>query len=457
MVSPKADYNFKLTILLAIFILNACTPQPTPPSPYIQPTINPNNVQLLAKAPPSNPIWTPEELLTLRDLWLGSLPPPPPDPSNAVAGDPRAAALGHRLFFDERLSANNQVACATCHRPDLNFTDGFPRSFGTRLTRRNALTIVGAAYSPWLLWDGHKDSLWAQAIEPLEHPDEQGYTRLHAIHLIDQEESYRAAYEAIFGPLPDLSDFGRFPDSGGPVELTGYRANWERMTPADQATATHIYVNLGKALAAYERLIPPGPAPYDRYVQAILESDLETMEQTLEPEAVAGLRLFIGPAGCIRCHHGPLFTDHQFHNTGLPLVEDLPPDEGRAGGLARALADEFNCLGPYSDVDEAYCIITASKAANREALVYQFKTPTLRNVAQTGPYMHTGLLATLGEVLAHYNQAPAAPLGQTELKPLHLSGAELDQLESFLRSLSGPLAAPPELLDPPASDPSGLK
>ncbi|MFC1975449.1 cytochrome-c peroxidase [Chloroflexota bacterium] len=427
-----------------------CGSAPDVPDYYAPQVVTPDRGQILAVTPLPNADWTPAEIAMLTDLWLGSLPAVPPSPSNAVADNPQAAALGHKLFFDARLSANNQVACTTCHRPDLIFTDGFPVSFGTRTTKRNAPTLIGAAYSPWLLWDGHKDSLWAQALEPIEHPDEQGSTRLHAAHLIQQDKAYRTRYEAVFGPLPpELADFDRFPDSGGPVQHAGYRANWESMTLADQAIVTQIYVNLGQAIAAYERLILPGRSRFDTYVQAVLERNVEMAKNTLSPDEVAGLRLFIGQSNCIRCHSGPLFTDNNFHNNGVPMAEGLPPDDGRATGGQRVLTDEFNCLGPYSDAEQTECIPLNTAQAGAVEVVYAFRPPTLRNVAETAPYMHAGQIETLREVLEHYNQAPPAPMGQTEVQPLNLSETELDQLEAFLRSLSAPLASPPELLKTP--------
>lgn len=437
-------------LLLLITIASACSSGRDSPDYYAPQTIIPNRTEILAATPPLDTGWTPAEIAILTDLWLGSLPPVPASPSNSVADQPQAAALGHKLFFDARLSANNQVSCATCHRPDLMFTDGFPVSFGTRTTQRNAPTLMGTAYSLWLLWDGHKDSLWAQALEPIEHPDKQGSTRLHAAHLIYQDEAYRAMYETVFGPLPsELANFDRFLDSGGPVEDAGYRANWDSMTSTDQATITQIYANLGKAIAAYERLIVPGPARFDAYVQALLTENTQQMETTLSSDEVAGLRLFIGKGNCIRCHSGPLFTDNSFHTNGVPLADNAPPDEGRATGIRRVLTDEFNCLSRYSEAKVTDCGHLNPASANETNLIYAFKPPTLRNVAETAPYMHAGQLDTLSQVLDHYNQAPPAPLGQSELQPLNLSTTELAQLEAFLRSLSAPPASPPELLEPP--------
>ena len=104
------------------------------------------------------PEWTTEQVATLRSLWIGSLPPLPPDPSNAVADDPGALALGQRLFFEVRLSVNGNVACASCHQPALLFQDGRPLAQGVGTTTRKTMAIAGTAYSPWLFWDGRKDS-----------------------------------------------------------------------------------------------------------------------------------------------------------------------------------------------------------------------------------------------------------------------------------------------------------
>ena len=384
--------------------------------------------------------WSQEEVATLRGLWLGSLPPLAPDPSNKVADDERAAALGQQLFFDTRLSSNGKVACASCHLPAQEFQDGRPLGQGVGTTARRTMPIAGTAYSPWLFWDGRKDSQWAQALGPLESAVEHGGSRTQYAHLIDQR--YRAAYEAIFGALPELSDPARFPAAAGPVADPAARAAWERMAPADREIVTRIYANLGKAIAAYERKIMPGPSRFDRYVEALLSGDRATMRDALSQNEVAGLRLFVGKAGCINCHNGPLFTNNDFHNTGVPAAPGLPEDTGRAQGVRQVLADEFNCLSAYSDAAPEDCGELRFAKTDDHALERQFKPPSLRNVAERAPYMHAGQFATLREVLEHYNRAPAAPAGHSELKPLGLSEQELSQLEAFLRSLSGEVQAP---------------
>lgn len=391
--------------------------------------------------------WSEAEVVTLRGLWIGSLPALPPDPSNVYADNPQAARFGQQLFFDTRFSSNGEVACATCHKPELMFTDGLPLAQGVGTTTRKTMTIIGTAYSPWLFWDGRKDSQWAQALGPMESAVEHGGTRAQYAHLIDQ--FYRDEYESIFGPLPDFSNPERFPASAGPVDDPAARAAWDAMTQADRDAVTQVYVNMGKAIAAYERLIQPAPSRFDQYVEALLNNDKQAMQAALTADEVAGLRLFIGRAQCISCHNGPLFTNNEFHNTGVPTAQGLALDDGRASGVIKVLNDEFNCLSRWSDAGENDCAELRFVTSTGEQLEAAFKTPTLRNVAETAPYMHAGQYATLEDVLAHYNHPPVAPVGHSELNPLGLTQREMEQIIAFLKSLSGGVNAPQALLQAP--------
>lgn len=378
--------------------------------------------------------WSEEELTTLRGLWIGSLPALPADPSNQYADDPRAAQFGQKLFYDPRFSSNGAVACATCHLPDQLFQDGIMLSRGVGVTNRRAMTVVGTAYSPWLFWDGRKDSQWAQALGPMENPVEHGGNRTLYAHFI--AEFYAEEYAALFGPLPDLSNL---PREAGPVADSEAAENWESMSPADREAVTRVYVNMGKSIAAYERLLVPGGSRFDQYVEAVLNNDYESANETLTPDETAGLKLFIGEASCTNCHNGPLFTNNDFHNTGVPAAKELPEDIGRSKGVQDVLADEFNCLSVYSDAQPEQCTELKFLVAEGHQLVRQFKPPSLRNVAERGPYMHAGQFATLEEVLNHYNRAPEAPAGHSELEPLDLSEKQIKQIIAFLKTLSGPL------------------
>src|SRR6476659_6422054 len=200
--------------------------------------------------------WAPEQLDELRSMSLAALEPLPRDPTNRVADDPRAADLGRRLFFDTRLSSNGRVACSTCHQADRGFQDGIALAIGVGTTARRTMPIAGMARSPFLFWDGRKDSLWAQALGPLESPVEHGGTRTQYAHLIDH--FYRSEYEALFGHLPDPSYLARLPATAGPVEDPIARAAWKAMTDADREAVTRVYANIGKVIAAYERKIIPG-------------------------------------------------------------------------------------------------------------------------------------------------------------------------------------------------------
>jgi cytochrome c peroxidase len=395
--------------------------------------------------------WTEADIDTLESLWLGSLPPLPPDPSNSVGDNPRAAELGQRIFFDTRFSADGSVACKTCHKPENLFTDSLPRAQAIGTTPRHTPTIAGTAYSPWFFWDGRRDSQWAQALTPMESAVEHGGTRTQYAHLVAEDETYRTAYESLFGLMPDLSDRERFPERAGPVDDPELRAAWEAMDLADQNIINQIYANIGKSIAAYERLILPGPSRFDTYVEALLDQDEARMAESLNPDEVAGLRLFIGRGNCIQCHNGPLLSNNGFHSIGVPDPPGQPPDIGRFAGAQLVIDNEFNCLSPYSDASPDTCLELRFMKQLGTELFAAFKVPSLRNVSETAPYMHAGQFATLEEVLAHYNQAPSGlgPTGHTDLKPLGFTQVELDQLQAFLRSLFGSLQGGAELLSPP--------
>lgn len=391
--------------------------------------------------------WTVEETRTLQSLWLGSLPPLPGETGNAVADDPRAQRLGRRLFFDPRLSANGRVSCATCHQPARRFADGVTLALGLAVGDFNTMSLVGAAYGPWFFWDGRKDSLWSQALSPLESPLEQGVARTSLARLVAGDPVYRERYSELFGPVPDLSDRHRFPGGAGPNEDPDSEAAWMNMTADDRETVTAVFANLGKAIAAYERLLLPAETEFDRYVKN-LDSPAPSVAGLTRRET-EGLRLFIGKAQCLNCHNGPLFTNHEFHNTGVLPPPGRLPDKGRVSGVEAVLNDPFNCLGTYNDPPERNCAELRFARTGAE-LSGARKTPSLRNLGGTGPFMHAGQMRTIAEVLDHYNRARPAILGHNEAKPLNLLPYELKRLEAFLLALDGPMAVAPEWLAPPA-------
>ncbi|MGE0812768.1 MAG: cytochrome-c peroxidase [Vicinamibacterales bacterium] len=397
---------------------------------------------IASAAASTSPAWTADQLAELRSLSLAELDPLPPDPTNHVADDPRAAALGARLFADTRLSANGRVACSTCHRPDRGFQDGTALGTGVGTTARRTMPIGGAAWAPFLFWDGRKDSLWAQALGPLESPVEHGGTRGQYAHAI--AESYRAEYEAVFGPVPDLAGV---PAVAGPTGSRAAVAAWAALTPAQQEDVTRVFVNIGKAVAAFERQVVFGASRFDAYVTAVTAG--RPGAGILSDEEIDGLRLFIGKAGCTQCHNGPLFTNFEFHNTGVPPRPGLPADSGRLAGTSSVVRDEFNCRSRWSDARDR-CDELRFMAAGEPTQERAYKVPSLRNVVERAPYMDAGQFASLREVLDHYNRAPRAAAGRSELRPLRLTATDLRRLEAFLGTLSGSVSVRGPALTGPA-------
>jgi cytochrome c peroxidase len=367
--------------------------------------------------------WTDDEVKTLTSLSIESLPPLPANPGNAVADDPMAAKFGQQLFFDPRMSANGGISCATCHQPVRRFTDGLQKGQAIATSKRNTPSIVGVAYSPWLYWDGRRDSLWSQALSPLEDPAEHGGNRLQITQLIASDPLYRATYESLFDEFPYLSD---------------------------QKSVNKVFANIGKSIAAYERLLQPGPSRFDTYVAAVLTGAEGAGQLIFSNDEIQGLQLFIGEAACTQCHNGPLFTNHEFHNTGVISFPGDVPDKGRVAGVREVLANEFNCAGAFSDDPERVCTELEYVRRGPE-LVGAMRTPSLRNLGSTAPFMHKGQLKTLGDVLQHYNDAPLAMIGHNEAEALQLSTRELHQLEAFLGTLDAPLATSDNWLAPPAT------
>jgi len=393
--------------------------------------------------------WNTLELATLGSMTIDNAKSLP-DLSNHVADNADAAALGQRLFFDKRFSANGQVACASCHKPELYFTDGLKTSQGVGTVNRNAPTIVGASFHNWFFHDGRADSLWSQALGPMEDRQEHGGSRTQYAHIIYNDPTYRKNYEKLFGKMPDLSDKKRFLDQAGPVKDKQLLTAWKAMSEKDRKAITLVYVNMGKAIAAYEGHLKPAASRFDNYVKAALENDQEQMGKTMTAEEVVGLKLFLGKANCTICHNGPLFTDLGFHNIATPPVNVKRYDYGRKKGVTFVKRSPFNCRGEYNDNKGKQCDELKYMEIHEEGTMAAFKTPSLRNVSKTAPYMHAGQYKTLSEVLKHYADPPSTKVGMSDLLPVELNEKELMQLEAFLLTLDSTIDADSALLSPPS-------
>jgi cytochrome c peroxidase len=405
----------------------------------------------------SQSLWSKAEIELLGSMSITKLGAMPKDPSNLVADNQQAAELGQKLFFDKRLSIDGSVACVTCHSSEKYFADDQARSEGIGMTDRKAPSIVGSGFYKWYFWDGRADSQWSQALGPLENANEHGGDRTQYARVVFNH--YKAEFEALFGQMPDLNDASRFPAQAGPVAAKQANAAWQLMYPTDRNAVTRVFVNMGKAIAAYERKLNPGHSRFDTFIETLLHPENDpSATETLNEQEIAGLRLFIGKAACVTCHNGALLTDQQFHNTGVPTAEDLKLDLGRGAGLQKLASSEFGCLSEYSDAKPEQC--NASNASTdaydvsseQKDMSGAFKTPSLRGASLHAPFMHAGQFRTLKQVLEHYNHAPAAPTGKSEIKALSLSILERQQIEAFLKSLEAPVNAEAKWLVDPFSN-----
>lgn len=376
-----------------------------------------------------------------RILSMSPLPALPEDPSNAVAADSRAARLGERLFFDRRLSASGDQSCASCHQPALGWTDGRPASDPGARFPRNAPSLWNTAYNRWFFWDGRADSAWAQALGPLEAEGELGSNRLRLLHLVRQEPALRAAYVDVFGPLPDgVDDPRRFPPDARPVPASPenrLQRAWAAMHEEDRHQANVVFTRLGKAIAAYERTLVVRDTALDRFVASLRDEGAAPAPSELSESSVRGLRLFVGRGQCTLCHGGPLLTDGEFHDLGIALTSGHRIDPARHRGVLELLESSFTRAGPYADAPSPGGPIHFLDQKTHQ--LGQFKTPSLRGVADTAPYMHDGRFATLEEVVRFYDKREgASPLGHptTLLQPLGLSEQEIADLVAFLESLT---------------------
>lgn len=377
-----------------------------------------------------------DELTTYqRSLLAGMHLPgaPPPDPTNAHADAPAAASFGQQLFADATLSPSGTVSCATCHDQALGMADGKRQAEGVGGARgdRNTPSVTLAAHARWQFWDGRADTLWAQALGPFENDREMASSRLFVAHRI--ASAYAGAYAAAFPehPLPDMTDTSRFPAAGRPGD-----AGWQAMTAADRDAVTRVFVDVGKAIAAFERTLRVQPNALDRYIGGDLGALSAAQKQ--------GLHVFFR-AGCPQCHWGPRLTDDAFHVIRFATGRvDGQADRGRHDAIAALLGSEFTAASRWSD-DTSAARSFLGLDPPPPSMLGAFKTPSLRGITQTGPYGHGGMIPTLAEIARQYGQRglphdDARAIGGTEpWVPTFDTGAQAD-LAALLEVFAGDLA-----------------
>src|SRR5438034_10414972 len=323
---------------------------------------------------------------------------PPDNPQT-----PEKIALGQKLFFDGRLSADGTVACASCHNPERAFTDGKPTSTGIhgRLGQRNAPTILNALYNKTQCWDGRAKTLEDQAALPIVNSIEMGQPNLNAaVARIATISEYQQAFNRVFGR-----------PASGP--------------------------DLLRAIASYERTLVSFNSAFDR----LIAGD----KNTIDDAAKRGWELFNTRGRCNKCHaltedkrDVTNFTDNDFHNIGIGIIRH------NVVALARQ-AEQLVNSGDAAAVDRA-ALQTDMSALGRflitkkESDIASFKTPGLRNVLVTGPYFHDGSQETLWDVIDHYHKGAGLqnPYLDEDIQPLALTESEIDDVVAFLASLTSP-------------------
>ena len=337
-----------------------------------------------------------------------------PDPSNRVSGNPEAIDFGERLFFEPRLSPSGKVLCATCHAPFRGWQDARARAFGLAEVDRNTPSLFNVRQNRWFGWDGAGDSLWAQSIRPILEAREMGGSAAQAAALIRGDAEFSCRFTKTFDNPPPMADEG-------------------------------VLAGIGKALAAFQETIVSGRTPFDDFRDALEKGDRPRAAR-YPLAAQRGLRLFVGRGNCSTCHVGPGFTNGEFHDTGVPFFTAAGVDPGRHGGLKKLQANVFNLLGAHNDDRSGSSAVKTRHVSPEHRNFGEFKVPSLRNVAQTAPYMHDGSIATLADVVRHYSEIDPDRLhadGESLLKPLRLSPAESADLVAFLESLTETASALP--------------
>jgi cytochrome c peroxidase len=329
-----------------------------------------------------------------------------PDPSNQASGRPEAIELGERLFFERRLSANGEHSCSRCHVPERNWTDGEARALGLERVDRNTPSLNNVRVQRWFGWDGAHDSLWAQSIRPLLDPRELGVSAAQVAALVRADPDLSCRYRKVFGGIP----------------------------AQDEA----VLVGVAKALAAFQETLISGRTAFDDFRDALVKGDAAGIAAYAEA-AKRGLGIFAGKGSCNVCHLGPAFTNGEFHDTGIPFfIEQGRVDPGRHAGIRKLRASPFNLLGLHND-DAERSTATGTRHVRLEHRNFgEFRTPSLRNLALTAPYMHNGRLATLRDVVNHYSTISPDRLhadGEAILRPLNLSEREAGDLIAFLETL----------------------
>jgi cytochrome c peroxidase len=386
---------------------------------------------------------TADDVLRTKFTGTSPLPAVPADPTNKYADVEAAATLGQRFFFDEQFSGAiaaggdsdlgvagdlHKVSCKSCHSgaaldDERSSPDNISK--GTGLHSRNSPALVNSSFYKWTNWGGRFAAQWELPLVVLENGVIMNGTRLGVAHRVF--DAYKADYEAVFGyQLPDEigSSAARFPATGKPNAVTP--GAWEGMTTDDQTVVNQILVNYSKALAAYTRKLVSREAPWDAFMAG--------NGSAITASAKNGAQVFIDK-GCMECHSGSHFSDDSFHALGVPQTGPgvLATDDGRFKDTPGLVNSGFNINSKWSDKTDTHKLdeipLPLPLPDSWKGL---FRTPSLRGVSLSAPYMHSGQFATLSDVIDFYATGNA-----TSLTAFTITPQEKADLIAFLETLNG--------------------
>lgn len=349
--------------------------------------------------------WTSKEVEAVGQH--GPWPPHPVrDPTNRVSGNLAAIALGRALFFDPRLSGRD-AACSGCHLPSLEWRDGHKRGHGAVELDRRTPSLWNVGFRKWFGWDGSSDSLWMQSIRPITDAREMAGSAERTATLLREDATLACGYRKAFGEAPSGTD-------------------------------EKLMVDVAKALAAFQETLVTPRTPFDDFRDALVLGD-HAVAARYPVEAQRGLKLFVGAGNCSACHFGPLFTNGEFGDVGIPFfVRPGEVDSGRFGGIERLQASPYNLLGRFNDDLSPASSVRTRHVEKQHRNFGEFRVPGLRQVGRSGPFMHDGTLAKLEDVVTHYSEVSPDRLhsdGVPIVRALGLSAGEKGDLIAFLRSL----------------------
>ncbi len=355
--------------------------------------------------------------------WPGKTPA---DPANELSGLPWAEKLGESLFSDNTLSANQAISCASCHQQDSGFTDNLPVGIGIEQGVRNTQGLLDVGLQRWFGWDGGADSLWAATVRPMLNAHEMGNNTASLASALRSNDLLRKTiqthYDYQFASTNSL--------------------NKPSLTETDAMASLgdeELIVIAAKSIAAFMLTLRSERTAFDLFRDALENEDTQA-QLSYSESAQRGLKIFIGEANCRVCHFGKNFSNGEFHDTGRSFFTGVGQvDPGRYTGIKRVKQDPFNLLGKYGETSSNSDKLKTAEVKLSQLNWGQWRTPSLRNLALTGPYMHDGSLKTLREVVDAYADIDTERLhakGESVLKPLDLSNDQRNDLVNFLLSLS---------------------